>query len=115
VSSTTSSGTNDLIKQGAKLVTEPQEILSELKDNLFLGGYEHAQGPQEKLKGICSPRFNPDELSVIEKLSDEPKYVDHISQETGLTISEIMSILVQLELKGVIKQLPGKNFVINAS
>ena len=111
LSSLTSFGTNDLIKQGARMVTEPEEILEELKGQLFLPAIEALRPETLKLQERVRDRFNTNEISVIRHLSDEPKYIDNISEETGLNISDIMVILMQLELKGVVKQLPGKAFV----
>ena len=111
LSSLTSFGTNDLIKQGARMVTEPEEILEELKGQLLLPGLKTLRPKDSRAEERTQNRFNPNEISVIRNLSDEPKYIDSISEETGLNISDIMVILMQLELKGVVKQLPGKVFV----
>ncbi len=100
LTSETSCGTNDLIKQGAKMVTDPQEVVLELCPNFTFeenGGPEGAPESQES--------------SILRTLSDEPKTMDLICQEAGLSISDIASTLVQLELKGVIRQLPGSLFV----
>jgi DNA processing protein len=109
LSSPTSFGTNDLIKQGARMVTEPEEILEELKANFALPPVGGQDRPRAKTENFS--RFNKKELSIIQNLNDEPKYIDSISEETGLNISDIMVLLMQLELKGVVKQLPGKTFV----
>lgn len=111
VSSETSTGANDLIKQGAKMVTEPQEILEELRHNLCLSKEADSHQEANKEKPQSSIRLNQKESLVVNILSDEPKYIDSICEETGLSISDIMSILVQLELKGAVKQLPGKTFI----
>ena len=102
LSSPTSSGTNDLIKQGAKMVTEPEEILKELRYNFS----KVPGGEVLPRTGLTSP-----ESAVAGILSDEPMYIDAICEETGLSVPEMMSVLMQLELKGVIKQLPGQTFV----
>lgn len=111
LSSETSTGANDLIKQGAKMVTEPQEILEELRYNLSLSKEAGSRQETTKEKVQSLMRLNQKESLVVNILSDEPKYIDSISEETGLSISDIMCLLVQLELKGAVKQLPGKTFV----
>jgi len=103
VTSDTSCGTNELIKQGAKMVTKPEEILEDLQFNFTFINDQPGQKPEGSL--------NAKELSVAELLSDEPQYIDSISEQSGLSASDIMSILAQLELKGFAKQLPGKNFI----
>ncbi len=111
VSSETSFGTNQLIKQGARMVTEPEEILQELRYNLNLCPEAPDYGLARDSDADFQKSLSEKEKSVIKTLCDEPKYIDSISEEAGLDISDIMSILLQLELKGVIKQLPGKAFV----
>ncbi len=103
VTSETSSGANELIKQGAKMVTQPEEILEDLQFNFT---FIHDEPACKQRAGL-----NAKELSIIELLTDEPKYIDSISEEAGLSVADIMSILMQLELKGFAKQLPGKNFI----
>lgn len=105
VSSATSAGTHALIKQGAKMVTTPQEILEDMRFNFELS----SSGPME------SPYFcaglDPRESSVVVHLSDEPKGLDDIACATGLKMADLLSVLTHLELKKIIKQLPGKTFV----
>ncbi len=111
VSSPTSSGTNDLIKQGARIVTEPEEILAELKANLKLNPAQaRSCGDQEKEDGILNS-LDTKESRVFRILSDEPKYIDSICLETGLDVSACLFLLTQLELRGIVRQLPGKVFV----
>ncbi|OIO35098.1 MAG: DNA protecting protein DprA [Candidatus Omnitrophica bacterium CG1_02_44_16] len=103
VTSETSSGANELIKQGAKMVTRPEEILEDLQFNFT---FIHDEPVDKHQAGL-----NAKELSIAGLLTDEPKGIDFISEQAGLGVADIMSILVQLELKGFVKQLPGKNFI----
>lgn len=98
-----SRGTNILIQRnGAKLVTEPEDILIEL---------------QLKLKPIIGqniPNQNLD-LSLFEEkiyqiLNDTPKQIDLVATESMLSISETLVNLLSLEFKGLVQQLPGKLF-----
>lgn len=114
VSSGTSAGANDLIKQGARLVTAPEEILEDLKEN-FTFKNAPAEPAAPKAKEGLSAYLSLQERSVVEKLSDEPKYIDEICAETGFCVSEIMALLMRLEVKGAVRQLPGKNFVIRTN
>jgi DNA processing protein len=106
VSSETSLGTNDLIKQGARMVTKPEEILEDLASNFILSPVL----PEAENKK-CGCALFPRELAIIKILSDEPKHIDLIAQESGLGISDSASILLQMELKGIVTQLSGKTFV----
>jgi len=106
VSEATSSGTNSLIKQGAKMVTEPQEILEELRCNFSVSCAPVGEASDQKSGGL-----DPEEAKVFKKLSDEPLALDELIFETGLNSSSLLLILTQLELKKFVTQLPGKNFV----
>ena len=106
VSSATSLGTNDLIKQGAKMVTEPAEILDELRCRFSLESLSSPASLKEESTGLSS-----EEQKIVKNLGDEPISVDDLAAQTGLNVSDLLSILVKLELRKVIKQLPGKTFV----
>jgi DNA processing protein len=96
-----SKGTHALIKEGARIVDNPDDIIEEL-------------GPL--LKGLLRQRQRSlPELSEAEKellsfLSREPKHVEVIIRESKMTASSIMTHLLSLELKGVVKQWDGNKF-----
>ncbi|MCM8778691.1 MAG: DNA-processing protein DprA [Candidatus Omnitrophica bacterium] len=101
IDSPTSRGTHNLIKQGAKLVSSVEDILEELK--LDTTGLKEENNRPLFLEGR--------EQIVYTLLEDEPKHIDGIRKETGFSLTELSDILLRLELKGLIKQLPGKMFV----
>lgn len=112
LSSETSAGTNQLIKDGACMVTEPAEILNGIKHSLSFAKAKEGL-LKEELFLSKEDYGSPGSLEsrIMRILGDEPKQVDIISQESGFGIPEIMNILLRLELGGFIKQLPGKAFV----
>lgn len=104
VNSITSYGTNQLIKQGAKLVDSAEDVLEELLPlikNLL---------PKENEKSF-KPRFNETEKLVYDNIGAKPRYVDEIAEGAKIPTSKIMSALLTLEMRKLIKQLPGKMFV----
>lgn len=107
VSSATSSGTNDLIKDGGRMVTEPEEILNELKSVLSLERSSSRSLKDSGLVRCCSA----DEARVLACLDDEPKHVDKISQELKCPVAEVLALLVPLELRRMVRSLPGKMYV----
>jgi len=107
VSSPTSGGVHDLIKQGAKIVTDPKEILADLRPQLSLETTPSSVGTRAHEPSGLSPH----EREVVSHLSDEPVNVDDLKAETGLDMADLLALLGQLELKKIIKQLPGKTFV----
>ncbi len=96
-----STGTNRLIKQGAKPVWSVDDVLQDL-------GIEARREAQARIE------VSPDEKPVLEHLSGEPKHVDEICESLGIPVATLLSLLMQLELKGLVRQLPGKLFVREA-
>ncbi|HON59461.1 MAG TPA: DNA-processing protein DprA [Smithella sp.] len=106
-----SRGTNKLIKQGAKLIENTEDILEEIVPQLEtkrLRATESAPSPQET--EIHPPELNAGERKIIALLSLKKLHIDDLISMTGLTSSEILSALTRLELKGIVQQHPGKLF-----
>ncbi|RNC63096.1 MAG: DNA processing protein DprA [Candidatus Dichloromethanomonas elyunquensis] len=104
-----SKGTHHLLKMGAKLVSEKEDIFSELLFPPF---------PPAKGKGItnrkCSNtvKMPDDKNKILEILSDVPLHIDRLTALSSLPPQEIALGLLELELSGEIVQLPGKNYVL---
>lgn len=97
-----SSGSNQLIKEGAKLVQGTQDILQELEGHLSQKVKQPAR-PKIHLKGL--------EKIIFDTLNSEPMHVDKIAEACRRSTPEILSVLFTLELMGVIRQLSGKMFI----
>ena len=54
------------------------------------------------------PKLSPEEQLIVKQLSAGERLVDDVIAETGLTTGKILALLTMLELKGVVKRLPGK-------
>ncbi len=105
-----STGTHTLIKQGAKLVENAQDVLEEL--TAFTA---YVPVAAESLNHATDPRLAslaPDELDLFKILSPYPLHIDAIVRKTNIEPGKLLSLLLQLELKGVVQQLPGKLFAI---
>jgi DNA processing protein len=99
-------GTHSLIKQGAKLVENCQDIIEEiscLRDVL----------PASKavIKSTREIELSPEEEKIYNLLSFEPIHIDLISKESGLPINRVSPVLMNLEMKGKIRQVAGKMFL----
>jgi DNA processing protein len=98
----TSKGTNRLIKQGAKLVEEAHDILTEVLPQYGV-----------KPKNDDFPPLSDAEDDILRHLSYTPLHIDEISRLSQMEVQRVSTILLGLELKGVISQLGGKMFVRN--
>jgi len=96
-------GCHALIRDGAKLVEKAQHILEEL--GIALG--EQAV-PQLSL---VLDSLTDDERKLVELLSLQPKHVDQVIQESELPAPKVTGTLTLLEMKGVIKRVPGNAYV----
>ena len=97
-------GTNRQIKNGAKLVTSPEEIIEELKIKIKLN--KNVEEKQIEIIDI------PEEyLPVYKYISDSPINIDELCKKTKLEISKVNYLLTMMEVEGYIEQIPGKNFI----
>ncbi|MEO6393297.1 MAG: DNA-processing protein DprA [Pyrinomonadaceae bacterium] len=120
ITSRNSFGTNYLIKgAGAKLVQQWQDVVSELPPDIAA----RMLPPEPKKRGaepqtlteqldLIPNDLSPDELAVWKLLStDDPAHIDALAESTALTITALTSALLGLEIRELIRQLPGKCFV----
>ena len=107
-----SQGTNHLIKEGAKLVENSADVLEELGP--ILKQYmPEADSKVNKQDGnlMMSHKIDKIQNQILSALSQEPIHIDEIADKSRLAVQVVSSSLVVLELKGLIRQLPGKMFV----
>ena len=107
--SVTSWGTHHLIKQGAKLISSVEDIIDELKPKIKIELGEAKSSRGADFAGLPL-RLTSDEALVYNLLSSDAKHMDAVITESGLQFNQIMPILLNLEMKHLIKQLPGKTF-----
>jgi len=97
-----SSGTNHLIREGAKLVHNYNDILEEL--NLT------AVAHQMEIREVV-PASDTESL-LLKKLSAEPTHIDEVCRSSALPVSTVSSTLAMMELKGLVKQVGNMNYVL---
>ena len=108
----TSFGPNQLIKQGAKLVTSWEDVVEELPTPIRAELLPVESASAEERAALLDESFVPAERTLYELLSvDQARHIDEIMEVSGLSSSEVLATLFDLELKGVVRQLPGKQFL----
>jgi DNA processing protein len=102
---------NQLIKQGAKLVTNAEDVIEELPTPVRAALVQAEQPEAEQRNLVLAASLNSAEKKLYELLSaEEPKHIDGIVERSGLNSSVVLATLFDLEMKGIIRQLPGKQF-----
>jgi len=102
---------NLLIKQGAKLVTNAEDVIEELPTPVraALVKAEAVESAQRNL--LLVDGLTPVQRKLYELLSaEESRHIDDLVDTSGLNSSEVLATLFDLEMKGIIRQLPGKQF-----
>jgi DNA processing protein len=108
----TSFGPNQLIKQGAKLVTSWEDVIEELPTPIRAELLPVETANSEQRTMLVEQALEPNERILYDLLTqDESRQVDDLVERSGLTSSEVLASLFDLELKGVVRQLPGKQFL----
>jgi DNA processing protein len=101
INSVASQGTNQLIQQGAKLVTRVEDILEELNLRMAV----------EQADLFTAMPESAEEAALIGILTAEPTHIDDLSRTTGMPSSLVGSTLTLLELKGMVQQVGGMSYV----
>ncbi len=98
-----SKGTNLLIKQGARLLTSIEDVFAELP----------------RLRGVVKARqvenfedLTDTEKSILKLFAEDPIHIDRLSRKLEKPVPDLLQILLALELKGIIKELAGKRYIL---
>ena len=101
-----SDGCNSLIKNGAMMATEPEDIIEELKAK-----YTMLLAAEKSRKKGKKTEIPEDEKKVYENLDVVPTQINEIAERTGMEPGTLGQLLIGMELKGLIKEV-GKNLYI---
>ena len=110
INSFASTGSHALIKQGAKLIENVEDILEELQIlmNVSKDKTENESSIRDKI-----PDMSHDEQKVFKSLGPYPMHIDHMVRKLSIKPGELSGILLKLEIKGMVKQTPGNFFSID--
>ncbi len=105
ITSPASSGPNRLIKEGAKPIQTVEDILEEVQSlkKIYAQFIYKEKAPEAAPSGLST-----DETAVLDVLCAEPLHIDHLNQRLKFSTGAFSKVLLDLELKGFIKTLPGK-------
>jgi DNA processing protein len=98
VTSDLSRGPADLIKEGARLVFEPNDVLEEL-------GLQGIQNLESRTKNL--ENLSKEEMAILDFLENENKHIDEVCRGLGISAPIVSGTLLKLEIQGVVRNLGG--------
>jgi DNA processing protein len=111
IQAATARGTHRLIKQGATLVETAEDIIKEVEPQIGLEEISTQTVDKGKGGAVASFSLTGAEQKIWEAVSPYPIHIDALSRRCSLDIAPLTAVLCQLELKGAVRQEPGKFFV----
>ncbi|MGQ9830993.1 MAG: DNA-processing protein DprA [Thermochromatium sp.] len=106
-------GCHALIREGAKLVEEPDEILLELAPQLratLVASERSMRGEGADVAPVPLASLTPEQARLLEVIGHDPVNLDELTERTGLAIEQISSMLLLMELEGHVSCLPGGRY-----
>ena len=100
----TALGSNQLIQDGARVALNPDDVLSQIKE-------DHIPSVLMTTEPVLL--LSDEQSRVYPYITYQPVHLDELAKQSGLNISSLMNITLSLELKRVIRQLPGQYYVRN--
>ena len=117
ITSAQSFGPNHLIKQGAKLVDQWIDVVEEFRADIRMQlmppvGASEEQRATPETASLFEESLTQEQKAVFDLLrADEAIFVDSILSSVQLPPPTVLMALLELEMRGLIRQLPGKNFI----
>jgi DNA processing protein len=117
ITSAQSFGPNHLIKQGAKLVDQWMDVIEEFPADVRIQLLPPAEASEGVPMGaqaasLFEASLTPEQKSVFDVLrADQTSFVDDIVSAAQIPHPRVLAALLELEMNGLIRQLPGKNFI----
>jgi DNA processing protein len=114
----TSRGPHGLLKQGAKLVETVDDIVEELLPQLetmrtpLSQDFVATGAGGRRPFAPKPPDLSPEEQVVFRVIGREPRHLDDLTEQSRLSAAEVARILLGLELKALVHQLPGQQYCL---
>ncbi len=106
VGSSRSRGAHRLIRQGAKLVETVEDIVEEIAPQLLTRAGEQAKDGRRGLPQNASEEVK----KIFHLLQERSLQIDEVIESSGFSPSKVSEVLLDLELQGYLRQLPGKRY-----
>ena len=120
IASPYSRGCHRLLKEGAKLVEKVEDIIEELSlSHLLIDELPSLASKKDgrNISGVGGVpgeiQLEPEERRLLDFIPYEPLTLEEIVSLSQMPLSLVNALLLKLEMKGAIKQLPGKYFIRN--
>ena len=113
IDSAYSNGTNHLIKDGAKMVINVEDILEEFQYGEIVNNDITTNNPSIAFRNKNFSIFkglNTEEIRIVKIISNGIHHIDEIIERSNISAREVNNLLFMLEMKGIITQQPGKMF-----
>jgi len=118
VDSPLSKGTHMLLKEGARLIESVTDVTDalgyvgrQLKAHVGQAAAGAAKRIQKPLFAPAQLRLSEQEKALYDRIETEPKHIEQLIAETQLQAGTLNAAAISLQLKGLVKQLPGNCFV----
>ena len=118
IDSPASIGCHRLIKQGARLIDSIEEVMDALgyvgdglKDHAQTAADEAEQKAGQTLFDMSRLNLSAEETAILQQLNSEPVHVEELIVQTQLSAGQVHAAVIHLQLKGLIKQLPGNLYI----
>jgi DNA processing protein len=103
---------NQKIKQGAKLVTTWEDVVEELPTEIRAELFPVEKTTSAERARLFEESLTPQERTIFNLLgTDETIHIDELVERAELNSSEVLAALCQMEMKGMVRQMPGKQFL----
>lgn len=102
-----SAGCNDLIRRNKA------GLIQSLEDLEYAMGWQSGPAQSPNLQKQLFVDLNEEEEKLVAQLTNEPVYIDQLSQQLQMSSAKVSALLLGLEFKGLVTSLPGKTYRLN--
>lgn len=106
--SSRSRGPHRLIRQGAKLVERVEDVIEEIAPQLA----GRAAEPEKPAPRVLPADLSAEAKNIFALVADAPRHIDEVIEKSGLAAGKASEVLLDLEIRGLVRQLPGKKFQV---